>query len=180
MNKPAAVTVKKTVSKDEDVAKAMASLAKTHILVGIASGSKGDARTDGGPKNHELGFIHEYGSPSRNIPARPFLIPGVRNASAKAVKKMQGAIKAGLHGDRIAMDALLEQAGMIAVSGAKKEISSGNFEPLKPSTLRNRHRSRMTKGKRENELKGEDVRPLINTGALRDSIDYIVVKGKGK
>lgn len=47
MSKPAAVTVKKTVSKDEDVAKAMASLAKTHILVGIASGSKGDARTDG-------------------------------------------------------------------------------------------------------------------------------------
>ena len=79
MSKPAAVTVKKTVSKDEDVAKAMASLAKTHILVGIASGSKGDARTDGGPKNHELGFIHEYGSPSSNIPARPFLIPGVRN-----------------------------------------------------------------------------------------------------
>lgn len=169
-----------TTSRIDEVKKAVNRIKGAAVFVGIASGSKGDARTDGGPKNHELGFIHEYGSPSRNIPARPFLIPGVRNASAKAVKKMQGAIKAGLHGDRIAMDALLEQAGMIAVSGAKKEISSGNFEPLKPSTLRNRHRSRMTKGKRENELKGEDVRPLINTGALRDSIDYIVVKGKGK
>ena len=168
-----------TTSRIDEVKKAVNRIKGAAVFVGIASGSKGDARSDGGPSNHGLGFIHEYGSPSRNIPARPFLIPGVRNASEKAVKKMQGAIKAGLHGDRIAMDALLEQAGMIAVSGAKKEISSGNFEPLKPSTLRNRHRSRMTKGKRENELKGEDVRPLINTGALRDSIDYIVVKGKG-
>lgn len=160
------------------VERAIARLKKAQVYVGIASGSRGDKRSDAPISNHELGFIHEFGSPAANIPARPFLRPGVRKAIPEYKPKLKAAAKAALHGDIDAMDALLNQAGMIARDGARTEISTGDFVPLKPATLRNRHKSRLANAPRENELKGEDVRPLINTGALRDSIDYYVKGAK--
>lgn len=167
----------KTTSRVEEVKQAIKRIKGAAVFVGIASGSGGDSRRDGGPANHELGFIHEFGSPAANIPARPFLRPGVREAAANFTPKLKAAMKAALHGDGIAMERLLEQAGSIASSAVEMEISTGDFAPLKPATLRNRNRSRLTKSKRENELSGENVRPLINTGSLRNSIDYYV-KGK--
>ena len=167
-----------TTSRIDEVKKAVNRIKGAAVCVGIASGSKGDARSDGGPSNHELGFIHEFGSPAANIPERPFLRPGVRKAAPNYIPKLKAAMKAGLHGDGAAMERLLEQAGSIASSAVKVEMSTGNFVPLKPSTLRNRNRSRLTKSKRENEMNGVNVRPLINTGSLRNSIDYYVVKGK--
>jgi hypothetical protein len=163
-------------SKIEALNRSIERLAKSAVIVGIAAGSKGDRRTDGAPPNHLLGFVHEFGSPSVNIPPRPFLVPGVKKGQAAIESKLSAAMRAALDDNGAAMDKLLEEAGIVAVSAVKKEISTGDFVPLKDSTIRNRNRSRKTKSHRVDETPGSlSVHPLVNTGALRDSIDYYVV-----
>lgn len=152
---------------------ALKRLQKTQIFVGIAKGEGNDKRRDGGPDNHLLGYIHEKGSPAANIPARPFLVPGIESAKKDIQRGLRAVMKAALADDENAVDKLLERTGLQAVSAVKKYITSADFEPLSPKYLKyGRHKARLTKGKRDNEVAGEDVRPLINTGALRDSLDF--------
>lgn len=88
-------------------------------------------------------------------------------------------MRAALNDDEKAVKSLLDQTGMKAVSAVKNYMRMGNFEPLKPSTIKNRNRSRLTKGKRQNEKVGRNIKPLVNTGALRDALDYYVEDGSG-
>lgn len=155
---------------------ALKKLAKSMIYVGIAKGSKGDTRDDGAPPNSDLGYIHEHGSPAANIPPRPFLVPGVKGARDQIVKGLRAAMKAALKGDEKACDGLMERTGKKTVIAVKSYMQTADFAPLKPATIRNRNRSRQTIGKRENEQQGEGIRPLINTGALHDAIDFTVEK----
>lgn len=163
-------------SHTDELNDALKRLAKAQILVGIAKGSKGDRRNDGAPPNSDLGYIHEHGSPAANIPPRPFLVPGVKGARDQIVKGLRAAMKAALKGDEKACDGLMERTGMQTVSAVKSYMQTADFAPLKPATILNRNRSRQTIGKRENEEAGASIRPLINTGALRNAIDYYVEK----
>lgn len=158
--------------------KSLEKLRQTAILVGIASDSKKDKRKDGGPSNATLGYIHEKGSPAMNIPARPFLVPGVNEAKAEITKGMETAMQAALHDDMREVRTVLKQTGLKTVSSVKSYMQSAKFEPLKPSTIRNRNRSRMTKDKRESEemMDETSVKPLINTGQLRDAIGFYIEK----
>ena len=150
-------------------------LKRTSVMVGIASGEKGDRRKEGTISNSELGYIHEKGSPAAGIPARPFLEPGVKKIQDTIAHDMGVAMKAALNDDAKEVDTILKQVGMKAVSSVKSYLTEGSFEPLKPETIRNRNRSRMTKGKREEEKRGGGkIKPLINTGQLRDSIDFYI------
>lgn len=161
-------------SKAKGINDSLKKLKRTMILVGIAKGA--DMRKDNGPDNHLLGFIHEYGAPAANIPARPFLRPGVLSAKEKIAEGLESALRAALEDNAAAMASSLEMTGMTAVSAVKSFMVSPEppFAPLAPSTLRNRHRSRLTKSKRENEVKGENVKPLINSGSLQGSIDFYI------
>lgn len=169
----ASVSVESHVKELND---ALKKLAKSMIYVGIAKGSKGDTRDDGAPPNSDLGFIHEFGSPAANIPPRPFLVPGINDAKDEIKDGLRSAMKAALADDEKAMTEHMERTGFRAVTAVKKYMQTAKFAPLKPSTIRSRNRSRQTKGKRENEQQGEGIRPLINTGALHDAIDFTVEK----
>lgn len=166
-------------SRAKELNKSLERLKNSVVFVGIASGSKNDARDDGGPPNHLLGFVHEHGSPAANIPPRPFLVPGVKSAKQEVTASMEAAMRAALNDDDRTVKKLLEQTGMQAVSAVKLYMRNGEFEPLKPNTIKNRNRSRLTSGKRENEKEGLKIQPLINTGALRDAIDCYVEDGDG-
>ncbi|HEX4268880.1 MAG TPA: hypothetical protein VHY36_13410 [Steroidobacteraceae bacterium] len=181
--------------KVPEVLKALRDLTGSQVLVGIPA-STTERESEGGSDmtNSELGYIHEFGSPAANIPARPFLIPGVEKSLDRATHQLELAAKAAFKGDATAMDMRLEMAGQIAATGAKREISYGDFIPLKPSTIRNRRRGRRTKSMRAAEqqyltlvaggMSEEDaqsaagIRPLIDTGALRNSITSVVRKRK--
>ena len=168
------------VKSSDAVLKALAKLKKTEVLVGIPEGS---TREDTPLTNAELGFIHENGSPASGIPARPFLVPGVAHGRPEIREHLEAAVKAAYRGKARESSAELEQAGSVAESAVKKEISTADFAPLKPSTIANRNKSRGTVGKRENEKAGSEefgqsVRPLINIGWLRDSITHLVKGGK--
>lgn len=182
-------------NKAPEVLKALRDLTGAEVLVGIPESTT--ERQDGKGEditNAALGYIHEFGAPAANIPARPFLIPGVENSLDRSTQQLELAAKAALKGDASAMDMRMEMAGQIAATSAKREISYGDFVPLKPSTVRNRLRGRNTKSRREAEqeylrlvsggMSEEDaqsaagIRPLIDTGALRNSITSVVRKAK--
>lgn len=160
------------------------------VLVGIPDATTDRAQAQGPITNAALGYIHEFGSPAANIPARPFLTPGVQKSLPTATRALRKAADAALDGNRAQVEKNLQIAGMVAASSAQLEIQTGNFEPLKPATIANRRRSRQTQSMRPEErryleliAKGvapaaaqaeAGIRPLINTGDLRDSITSVV------
>lgn len=131
------------------------------VLIGIPDANAG--RKDGPMTNAALGYIHENGSPARNIPARPFLVPGVEEAAPKAIEAMKKFAAQGLT-DPAAVDKGLNAAGLIAQASVKNRIrNSVGFAPLSEATLAERKRT----GKK-------GTKPLIRTGQLMNSLTYVV------
>lgn len=157
-----------TIVKDKSfaVAASIKALANQQVLVGVPSSTAG--RTDVPITNAVIGYIMENGSPSQNIPARPFLVPGVRNAMAEVRKRLRAAATTALSGNPGAVDRALHAVGLVAVNAVRKKITDGPFAPLAPSTLAQRQARGRT---------GD--RPLIDTGQLRQSITYVIRK-RGK
>ena len=167
-------------------------LSKKALYVGIAADSQHDMREDGGPNNSQLGYIHEFGSPSSNIPPRPFLVPGVKSKKEHISSELGLAMKAALNDDKRSCDKILERLGISTAEAVKEYLRTAEFTPLKPATIANRYRSRMTEGKRDNEKRlirdesgklvenpnfGVGIRPLINTSSLLNAIDSYVIEG---
>lgn len=185
------VTITKdTVSK---VIGAITYMVGRQVLVGVPESTTDNTKDRApGPNNASLAFVHEFGSPIRNIPARPFLIPGVEKAKPAALDQLKKAAQAALEFKKEEVTSRLNKAGLIGMLAAKDKIMNGPFVPLSPKTVRNRRFSRNTQSMRAAEQKylklvasgmspgdAEDaagIRPLINTGALRDSITYVVRK----
>lgn len=167
-------------------------LSKKALYVGIAADSQHDMREDGGPNNSQLGYIHEFGSPSANIPPRPFLVPGVESRKEHISSELGLAMKAALNDDKRSCDKILDRLGISTAEAVKEYMRITELTPLKPATIANRYRSRMTKGKRDNEKRfirdengkrvenpnfGVGIRPLINTSSLLNAIDSYVIEG---
>lgn len=153
----------------DNVAKVLASiqeLAGKQVMVGIPASKAEREEGDTEPINNaQLGYIHEYGAPASNIPARPFLIPGVAHAQESINNHLQKAAKAAMNGDDEKVDVELNATGLIAQAGARNEINSGAFEALSASTLAARRKRGRTGDK-----------PLIDTGQLRNAITYVIRK----
>ena len=172
----------KTVSHYEDLEKTIKKLAAMQVLVGIPQANA--ARTDGGPTNALLGYVHENGEPSLNIPARPFLKPGIQDQQAPIQNYMRQAAKAAIEGDEIRMMHALRAAGESGVRGATNKITVGPFVPLSPRTIAARLRKTQAGRTRLRRMRqaGQDVaawgaanlKPLMDTGQLRRAITYVL------
>lgn len=152
-----------TITRDEvaNVLENIKAMVGKQVLIGIP-GEK-DGRRGDPMGNAALGYIHENGSPARNIPARPFLVPGVQEATPKAIEQLKKAAADGLD-DPAAVDRGLNAAGLLAQSAVKNRIrNSVGFAPLSPKTLAKRR----AKG-------AAGTKPLIRTGQLLNSITYVV------
>jgi hypothetical protein len=159
------MSVQVTIDRVASTIASLREMASKHVLVGIPASE--NARSDGLIGNAQLGYIHENGSPANNIPARPFLRPGVASIKGKAIEILKVAAKSAAGGDRTAVDKGLYKVGMIAQAAVKKAITAGEgWQPLKPATLAARRKS--TKA----GVKGD--KPLLRTGALQGSINFIV------
>jgi len=156
------------VDNSEKFFKATRELEQNQVLVGIpAEKAARDSEEAGGSaiNNAALGYIHNYGMPTQNIPARPFLEPGIKDADKPITDHLGKAGEAALSGNPGGVLKNLTAAGIVAASSVKAKINTGPFVPLKPATLAARRR----KGRM-----GE--KPLIDTGALRNSISFVVRK----
>jgi len=163
-----------------DILQAVGELSKVDVLVGIPHG---EARTDGdGLTNAQIGYLQETGSPAMNIPARAFLVPGVGEVQEVVGDKLVKAVDAALAGNHKRMMMLLESAGAVAMNSVRAYFVNGEFAPLSMATIRARaQRGRKGAKKYLKQValgSAEDglVRPLIDTGQLRKSVTYIIMK----
>jgi hypothetical protein len=136
--------------------------------------------------NAELLFIHTKGSPARHIPARPVLEPAIEAQGNKEpiARELAASVKAALDGDAAGRLKYMRRAAMAGQNAARSWFtdSRNGWAPLAESTIQGRLR-RMSPGLRKKAEaavaagKGGDVfKPLIDTGALRASIQGVVAE----
>ena len=176
--------VKITRDKVAEVLASVKTLTRQQVLVGIPGENAERKDTTRSPiDNVALGFIHELGSPINNIPARPFLVPGVRDALPALLPKLKRAGQQAL--DFKGVPAIVEQliaVGLAAASAVQMKITTGPFEPIKDATKRARltrkagyrNASDARKLKMMAKWMAGDFKPLIDTGSLRSSISFAI------
>lgn len=168
-----------------EVMRSIRQLVQREVLVGIPS-DKAERNTPGDPINNAtIGYIMEHGSPAKNIPARPHLIPGIANAQPAIIERFAKAGRAGVQGDLAEADRQLAAAGMAAASSVKSLINSGLSPALADATLASRvRRNRAAKGaaaelarRAQGVAPGSDLaKPLIESGQYRNAITYVLKK----
>lgn len=170
-------------------------LLKMRVLVGIPD-TAAERQPEPGekvapPSNATIGYIQEFGDDERNIPPRPFLVPGVRSAQDEIVKHLRKAGENAFDRDFGSVTAQFVRAGTVAASAVQQRITDGPFAPLRERTIKARAARGRKGAKQYLKLLGEGtpkqvldtlgdqalVKPLIDTGALRRSITYVVKDG---
>jgi len=158
------VTVKIDITRD--VLKSLCNLTSDQVLVGIPA-ANAERDPEPGEKtpatNALIGYVMETGSPAQNIPARPFLVPGVKGIEEEIARRYAAGAKAVLDGKATSLDDTHNAVGLIAAASVQRKITDGPFAPLAPRTLA----ARKARGRT-----GE--RPLVDTGQLRRSVSYVV------
>lgn len=166
------VTVKTSLVKEFH--ETMRALIKKNVYVGIPADSKkrDSIETKKGDKpsrvtNAQLGYINEYGSPANNIPARPFLVPGVKESAPQVVNILKAAVITTQNSAEN-VDITLNKAGQKARDTVKRRIQqSTDMEPL--SEVTKKIRATRKRNRRTGVMK-----PLIDTGQMLNSITYVV------
>lgn len=170
----------------QEVLKALGGLTTKAVFVGIPDEHAG--RREGEISNAALGYIHENGAPEVNIPARPFLLPGVKAVQTETIAGFKRAAGFALEGREGAVERELHRIGLTAQNSVRGVISAGIAPELAPSTIKGR--LRRVKGKKrladinarlasgtalstQNGVEGIFT-PLIVTGQLRNAITYVI------
>lgn len=155
-----------TVDRVRAATDTIRSLGAGRVLVGIPAANAlrtPEPGEDPGVNNALLGYVHQNGSPAKNIPARPFLPEGVRDVQEQIADTLEAAARKQLSGRGEAADVTLHKVGLIAQAGVRKRLVDGPFVPLAPKTLAARRRKGRT-----------GTKPLNDTGQLRNAINYVV------
>jgi hypothetical protein len=168
------VTVKVVIDRMPTVLKGIEAMTGTQVLVGIPEDKT--TRTDGRATNALIGYVHEVGSAARNIPARPWLVPGVQQAVPNIVRAQQGIASSAINGKVDAVEQGSHAVGLIAQNAVRAMISSNIPPPLKPATIRARQRRSKGSSYRRKATSAIDVTTLVDSGQLRASISYVVRK----
>lgn len=132
--------------------KALKDLAKLEVRVGYQEGA---TYPDGTPVV-QVALWNELGTV--NIPPRPFVRQTADNNDAKIqtkIKSCANQLASGATADKV-----LNELGVFGKGLLQREIKNGEFTPNAPSTVK---------------AKGSD-RPLIDTGLLRQSANYVIRK----
>lgn len=160
-------------------------LARDEVLVGFPEDTT-DRPPDptAGPDpitNATLGYIHDNGAPEANIPARPFMIPGIENANAKNTEILAKTAQYVLAGQPNKVAEGYQRVGLGTVDSIQKVIIAGIPPALADYTVR----KRAAKGRKgaQAELNRRAAgygpslmlaKPLVDTGEMLKSINYVV------
>lgn len=187
----------KKLDKAGNFLKAVTTLTKTQVFVGVPR--EKTTRDEGAISNAALAYIHENGAPEANIPARPFMKPGIDSVkdriAAELKKTAQMVLKSvSVNVSQKDMQAGLNRAGIVAVNAIRAKISEGIPPPLAESTIKGR--IRRVKGKKRrariqaaldagtpaSRIGGAEgvFTPLVVTGQLRNAITYVLRKAPRK
>lgn len=133
----------------------------------VEAGFFESAKYDDGTPVAYIAAIQEFGHPEGNIPSRPFF----RNAIKANEKKWQAAssqLMLSVIEGKLSKEQALDQLGALIKGDIQESIIDGEFEPLKQSTLDARQSRKRTAGVAS--------KPLIDTGHMMRSVDYVVEK----
>lgn len=167
--------VKTTVDRVDDVLRGIAELARSRVMVGIPENK--DARRDGDRAGNALiGLVHEHGSPAKNIPARPWLRPGVQQGMPRILTISKNIGKAALDGKIDVVEQGFHAVGLAAVNAVRARISSNIPPPLSPRTIAARRRRTKGSKYRRKAKTASEVVTLIDTAQLRNAVSYVVRK----
>lgn len=111
-------------------------------------------------------YIKEHGSPAYRVPPRPFLEPGIE----KHLDMVKGSMKAALLDVLNGGDGRTQRENLGgAIAGKVQEYfeEDNGWPPLSPKTIARR--------KKGPDGTASDV-PLVDSGALRQSITYVIRK----
>ena len=138
------------------VKKKITKVEQQSVKIGVPAGA---APYKDGTSTAVIAAVHEFGSITKNIPARPFLRPGFQNSMPKINKLVK------IYGDTLDSQTLYEQIGITVESEVVKMWENNNWSPLKNK----KNQKAVAKGERQ---------ILLDTGHLLNSITYQVKGGK--
>ena len=133
--------------------KELEKLMKLEVQVGFQAGEK---TYEDGTDLVDVAAYNEYGT--SDTPARPFMKQSFENHEdelQKACDRVNQTLNRGG-----TADAGLKELGVFVKGLVQDEIVDGGFEPNAPSTIKK---------------KGSD-QPLIDTGTMRQSVNYVIKK----
>lgn len=130
------------------------------VLVGVPEGAGSYPSEDGKPALTiaTIAAVNEFGTADGRIPARPFLRPAIEEGQPKFLRLAEIDLPDILLG-RQPVSRLMHRMGNLAVGLVQQKITDVKTPPNAPSTI---------------AKKGSD-NPLIDTGALRQSINYLTI-----
>lgn len=162
MKGPTLIVKKDILKKINDSIKSFAGKA---TLVGIPQENTARDKTDGQQINNAtLLFIHNFGSPANNIPARPVMDIGIEKVQDQIALEFGKAAVAALSKGNAAIDLYYERIGVIASSSVKQVINNQEgIEAPSEATL---------KARKAAGFKG--TKALIKTAQMRNAITYVV------
>lgn len=179
---PGVIIVKDHVA---EVQAAIVALTKLELLVGFPdeTADRKETPDDQGITNAALGYIHDRGAPEVNIPARPFMEPGVLNAEddiAEGFHKIGQQVLKSRNPVETVVKGFI-RVGLKVQYAIRAKINEGIPPPLSEWTLRNRAQKGRKGAKEElaNRAKGVDpstqlAKPLIDTGQLRNAVNFVI------
>lgn len=158
-------TIVKAVDKAGKLIKGINYTKDNYLLIGIPQ--KKTTREDEAITNAELLFIHTNGSPINNVPARPVIEPALEDDMERLTSMLKDFANEAIEGNFEEAQKQLERTGMRAQNACRNWFTNAdNNWPENAPSVRER---KIKKGSTE-------PRPLIDTGELRKSIIYVVVK----
>lgn len=158
-------TIVKAVDKASKLIKGINYTKDNYLLIGIPQ--KKTIREDEAITNAELLFIHTNGSPINNVPARPVIEPALEDDMERLTSMLKDFANEAIEGNFEEAQKQLERTGMRAQNVCRNWFTNAdNNWPENAPSVRER---KIKKGSTE-------PRPLIDTGELRKSIIYVVVK----
>ena len=162
MSKP---TIKVTSDFTKNFEKIIKSFKNDAVLVGIPNSNK-NKREDAEEtiNNATILAINEFGSPMNNIPPRPVMAIGIKNAQKEIGEQFKRAAIDSLSKGASALSIYYNRAGIIASSAIKQAINTQDgIEGPSEATLKAREAA---------GFKG--TKALIVTGQMRNAITYVV------
>lgn len=123
-----------------------------------ASETGGLAYPDGTPVIL-VAAVNNFGSATRGIPARPFMIEGAEPA-IEATAPIAAALMPALNAGKATPEDILKEMGPFAEAAFKEKLTEGPWEPNATSTA----------------TKKGSSKPLVDTGLLRNSLTHVVRK----
>lgn len=144
------------VKRLKEVMKRSKQLNHLQLVVGIPS-DENSREESTSITNAELGAIHEFGAPEKNIPERSFMRSSASEEANNLGRLAKIQISECLRGETSAHDAFAT-VGVYLQGKIVDKITDGDFEPNTEATVKRKKSSK----------------PLIDTGQLRGAITYEV------